>query len=67
MGKIGFGPTYSVVKQTIEGYLAENLGNGAALLILDLDNLKQINDRYSRIQGDTMLIQTASVLSRSLR
>ena len=67
MGKIGFGPTYNVVKQTIEGYLAENLGNGAALLILDLDNLKQINDRYSRIQGDTMLIQTASVLSRSLR
>jgi len=39
----------------------------AAMLILDLDNFKQINDNYGHLYGDTILSQVSSTLKRHLR
>lgn len=38
-----------------------------AMLILDLDNFKNINDKYGHLFGDEVLICVASILKRSFR
>ena len=39
----------------------------AALLCLDIDRFKQLNDRYGHVAGDAALIHLASLLRQSLR
>jgi diguanylate cyclase (GGDEF)-like protein len=47
--------------------LARRNGQPVALLFVDLDRFKQINDTYGHAEGDRALIETATVLKRSMR
>ncbi|WP_458121678.1 GGDEF domain-containing protein [Paenibacillus sp. Z6-24] len=38
-----------------------------ALLVMDIDFFKKINDNYGHLNGDTVLVQVAEVLSRTIR
>jgi len=42
-------------------------GEGAAMLFLDIDGLKQINDRYGHKAGDEALLHVANALTRGVR
>lgn len=47
--------------------LAQRKGKGLLLMFADLDNLKQINDRYGHHEGDLALIRTAKTLRETFR
>lgn len=42
-------------------------GHGGALIYVDLDNFKQVNDQFGHAQGDAALIATADILRGRLR
>ncbi len=46
---------------------AKRHGSRAAILLLDLDNFKQVNDRYGHESGDRLLETVAHRLTRCLR
>ena len=46
---------------------AQRYGHGAAMLFVDLDGLKTINDTFGHRAGDEALIQVAGVLSGGVR
>ncbi|MGI5308841.1 ligand-binding sensor domain-containing protein [Rheinheimera sp. WS51] len=45
----------------------QNQGKGVALLLLDLDNFKRINDQYGNLAGDNCMQQVAWLLIRETR
>ncbi|WP_149892585.1 sensor domain-containing diguanylate cyclase [Roseibium aestuarii] len=50
-------------------YLAENrkAGRPVALLVIDIDHFKQVNDRFGHQTGDQVLKEIAGILTRNLR
>ena len=49
--------------QLIENYLAEmDSDSGAALVFIDIDNFKQVNDTYGHLVGDKWIITVARLL-----
>ena len=47
--------------------VATRRGSVAALLFIDVDGLKLVNDRFGHAEGDRMLCETAGLLSEQLR
>ena len=58
----------SAAKKYAEQYMnRQNDEMSCALLVIDLDNFKQVNDRYGHLFGDTVLTQTARILKKMFR
>ena len=49
-------------RKYIVDYINNNQGKPMTLLYMDLDNFKEINERFSRSRGDEVLIKTASFI-----
>ncbi len=47
--------------------MSDRYGEHATLIMIDIDNLKVINDNYGHEEGDRILSTTAKTISRSLR
>ncbi len=53
--------------RVLDGHLASSEGGESALLFIDVDDLKLINDEYGHAGGDTVLRAVAGVLAASVR
>jgi diguanylate cyclase (GGDEF)-like protein len=51
----------------VEVERARRYGHEMGLIMLDIDNFKQVNDRHGHLQGDLVLRQVARVLRQSSR
>lgn len=56
----------STSRHAVENILKKADSHGV-ILIIDLDNIKQINDRYGHLCGDTVLSDIVSALKRMFR
>lgn len=54
-------------KQAEEYFMQFPEGVSCAMLIIDLDNFKQINDRYGHLFGDTVLTKAAKEIKKMFR
>jgi diguanylate cyclase (GGDEF)-like protein len=52
---------------SVEVERARRYGHEMGLIMLDIDNFKQVNDTYGHLQGDLVLQEVARVLQRSSR
>lgn len=54
-------------RKLAETFIAESPDNIAALLIIDLDDFKKVNDRYGHLFGDAVLVQAAKIIRNLFR
>ena len=54
-------------RKQIEDYLAAHTGEPSAMLIIDLDHFKRVNDRYGHLFGDTVLLRTVKEIKKLFR
>lgn len=47
--------------------LATRHNLGLAVIMLDLDDFKRLNDKYGHLIGDQVLVQTAQIMQRTIR
>jgi len=47
--------------------IAERMKQFMVLFFLDLDDLKNINDRYGHLEGDIAIVRTAEILKQTFR
>ena len=52
---------------TVEVERARRYGHELRLIMLDIDNFKEVNDTYGHLQGDMVLGEVARVLRQSSR
>lgn len=57
----------STMIEKIEEELSQDLAEEAALLMVDIDDFKLINDTYGHINGDAVLQEIAARINRSFR
>lgn len=58
----------NAARKQAEEYLARfPEGTNCAMLVIDLDNFKQVNDRYGHLFGDAVLTRTAREISKFFR
>lgn len=55
------------IEKKINEHISAQPDENSLLLLLDLDNFKQINDRFGHIEGDNLLIDTAEKLEHLCR
>ena len=59
--------TKTATQQHIEALLAEHPGESFAYFIFDIDNFKQVNDRFGHAFGDTVITAFAQTLRENFR
>lgn len=52
---------------TSEEERCRRYGHPAAVMVIDIDELKQVNDKMGHGEGDNLIVRTAAVLSQSAR
>lgn len=57
----------SITRKLVEEYIDDGKTAKGALLIIDLDDFKQINDQYGHMFGDAILIQVAQTIRKLFR
>jgi two-component system cell cycle response regulator len=62
-----FNKRYLIDRLTSELRFATRHGAPLAVMLLDLDHFKQINDTYGHLAGDAVLVDVAQRLNKSLR
>jgi len=55
------------LEQVIDDLVAENRLDKYAILLIDIDNFKVINDQFGHIAGDSIITQISTLLKRALR
>ena len=62
-------PNRALIRERLENALrrAERTGQGVALLFIDLDHFKLINDSFGHDAGDRLLVRVANILLEQVR